>query len=267
MTTFLISILKMTLIQLLGVLGIFFAFGFVLSKLQEWTQHKYQKVVGWKGILWTAWIGTPFHELGHYFFAKLFRHKIIRFRIFEPNKVTGELGHLDHSYSKFSLYQKVGNFFIGAAPMIFGSAMLALLVYFILPNGKEVFLPLTEANNTIQSILIAAKKTLLSLFSFKNIVLWNFWVFLYLSFCIASHLAPSRADRKGMWSGLFYIFLILLLVNIFSVLFKLNTTAYILQINQYLGIFTAIFLYATIISLIHFVFSYIILTIIEKIKG
>ena len=181
--------------------------------------------------------------------------------------MTGELGHVDHSYSKFSLYQKVGNFFIGAAPMIFGSIMLVILVYFILPNGKEIFLPLTQTDSSFQSILLASNKTLLGLFSIKNIMLWHFWLFLYLSFCIASHLAPSRADRKSMWSGLGYIILILILVNIFSILFKIDITKYILNINQYLGIFTAIFFYAIIISFIHFILSYLMLSIIKKIKN
>lgn len=263
MYIFFISILKITFIQLIALFGIFFVFGFVLSKLQEWTQRKYQRTVGWKGILWTAWIGTPFHELGHYFFAKLFRHKVHSFRIFEPNPATGELGHLNHSYSKFSLYQKVGNFFIGAAPMIFGSGILAMMLYFFLPNGKEIFLPILEAQNLTIAVSVAFQKTFINLFNLENISSWSFWIFLYISFCISSHLAPSRADRKGMWSGLFYIILILLLINIFSLLFKINTTKYILQGSQYLGIFTAIFLYAAIISFAHFVFSYIILSFIQ----
>ncbi len=258
-------IIKMTAIQIFGIFGIFFAFGFVLSKLQEWTQNKYRRTVGWNGILWTAWIGTPFHEFGHYFFAKLFRHKIHSFRVFEPNKITGDLGHLDHSYKKYSPYQKVGNFFIGAAPMIFGSTALALLVYFILPNGKEIFWPLTQTGNSFASVFSAFQKTLFAFFSTANLSLWHFWLFLYFSFCIASHLAPSKADRKGMWGGLFYIVIILMLVNIFGVLFKLDTTGYIMQTKKYISIFTAIFSYALIISFIHFLFSYFILSLIKKI--
>ncbi len=56
---FTITLLKASGIQLLGVLGIFFAFGFVLSKIQHLTQRIYLRSTGWKGILWTAWIGTP----------------------------------------------------------------------------------------------------------------------------------------------------------------------------------------------------------------
>ena len=251
--------LKATSIQILGVLGIFFVFGFILSKLQEWTQTNYRRSIGWKGILWTAWFGTPFHELGHAFFAKLFRHKIIRIKLFQPNELTGELGQVDHTYHARSLYQKIGNFFIGGAPMIFGSLILWLLVYFVLPEGKAVFQPLNEASTSIPSLLNALAATLTNLFSLENITSWHFWLFLYLSFCISSHLAPSKADRKGMWSGFFWIVLVLFLANIFAVLFKLNITEYILKTSQYLGIFTAIFLYATVISITHWLLSAVLL--------
>ena len=264
MQIFLISLLKITSIQLAALLGNFFIFGFILSKLQEWTQKKYYQTVGWKGILWTAWLGTPFHEFGHYFFAKIFRHKVQSFNIFKPNQLTGELGSLDHSYNKHSLYQNIGNFFIGAAPMIFGSGMLTLLLYLFVPNSQNIFFPLIGINNFSDYILIGFKKTAMSLFNLNNLKTWNFWLFLYLSFCIASHLAPSKADRKNMWSGLFYIIILLLLINIFSLLFKLDTTGAIFQISNYLGIFSAIFLYATIISAIHFLASYIFLSMFDK---
>lgn len=266
MQAFFATLIKITFIQLTAIFGIFFIFGFILSKLQEWTQKKYYQTVGWKGILWTAWLGTPFHEFGHYFFAKIFRHKIHSFHIFQPNQKTGELGHINHSCNRYSLYQNIGNFFIGAAPMIFGSLMLALLLYLFVPNGQDIFSPLIGLNNLPDYILIGFKNTFIQLFNLANLKSWNFWLFLYLSFCIASHLAPSKADRKNMWSGFLYIIVMLLLINAFSLLFKFDTTGAIFQISNYLGILYAIFLYATIISALHFFASYFSLSIINKTK-
>lgn len=267
MKIFFISLLKITFIQLAAIFGIFFIFGFILSKLQEWTQKKYYQTVGWKGILWTAWLGTPFHEFGHYFFAKIFRHKVQSFRMFEPNQITGELGSVDHSYNKYSLYQNIGNFFIGAAPMIFGSGILALLLYLFVPNGKDIFSPLVGLDNLIDYIFIGFQKTFIPLFSIENLKSWNFWLFLYLSFCIASHLAPSKPDRKNMWAGFLYIVILLLLINIFSLLLKLDVTSAIFKISRYLGIFSAIFLYATIISTVHFLASTALLSVLSKAKN
>src|SRR3989338_10199174 len=127
---FLLTLFKILTIQLLAALGIFFAFGFILAKLQEKTQNNYYQTVGLKGILWTAWFGTPIHELGHVFFAKLFHHKITQISLFKPNPETGNLGHVSHTYNKYSLYQRLGNFFVGAAPMLFGSVGLIIFLYF-----------------------------------------------------------------------------------------------------------------------------------------
>src|SRR3989338_501064 len=120
MKLFFFNVIGTTVIQIVGLLGTFFFIGFLLSKIQERTQQAYRAVVGWKGILWTAWFGTPLHEFGHIIFAKIFRHRVEEISLFRPNKTTGTLGHVSHSYNPKSLYQQIGNFFIGGAPMIFG---------------------------------------------------------------------------------------------------------------------------------------------------
>ena len=191
--------------------------------------------------------------------CKLFRHKITSISLFEPNKETGGLGHVSHQSSKYSLYQKIGNFFIGAAPMIFGSIVLVIMLYFLVPNGKEAFLPLTREQSTPLGFLISMKTTLTTLFAWVNIQAWNFWIFLYLSFCLASHIAPSKADRKGMWKGLVWLVFLLILVNILTLSLKVDITGYVLKINVYLGILTAVFIYTTIISALHFILSHLLL--------
>ena len=250
---FITQLLSTVALQIAGLFGIFFVFGFILSKLQEWTQTEYMNSVGWRGILWTAWIGTPIHEAGHAIMAKLFRHRIERFAIFAPNRNSGELGAVDHSFNPRSLYQRLGNFFIGAAPMIFGSLALFLLVRYLLPNGPSVLLPLVgiTANSNLQEIPLHVFATLGQLFSFANIHSWSFYLFLYVSFAVASHLAPSKLDRGQIWGGFFWILLILIAANAVAMLVHRDITSYVLYINKYLAIFTVIFLYATIISLLH----------------
>ena len=252
------DVLLAAAIQLGGVLGIFFVMGFVLSKLQEWTQRNYACSVGWKGILWTAWIGTPIHELGHYIFAKLFRHRVQRVALFDPDKRTGELGRVEHTYDAASLYQKIGNFFIGAAPLIFGATFLWLLMVYLLPGGRDVFAPL-RADLTAQSLLPAVQQTLYALFLPERLRSWPFWLFLYTSFAVASHLAPSRADRRGMWHGLFSIILLLCIINVFAGLTRIDITEYILRVNRYLGTLATIFTYAILISILHWIVSTVIL--------
>jgi len=255
---FIISIFKVTFIQLAGVFGIFFVFGFVLNKLQTWTESNYRRVFGWNGILFTAWFGTPFHELGHVFFAKIFRHRITKINLFTPNETTGGLGNVDFGYNKNSLYQKIGNFFVGAAPMIFGGVILSLMLYFLIPNGKEALSPLLTAHS-FSTYLEATKKMFITLFSFENLKEWSFWLFLYLSFCVAAHISPSKQDRKIMWRGFIWIIVILFLINLVALFAQFDITKYVLQSSTYLKFLIGVFVYATALSLLHLIITTLLL--------
>jgi sterol desaturase/sphingolipid hydroxylase (fatty acid hydroxylase superfamily) len=81
---------------------------------------------------------------------------------------------------------------------------------------------------------------------------------------VASHIAPSKIDRRGMWRGLIIIIITLIFINILTLLMKINITDYILTFADWISIFTALFAYATIISFIHFVASYLILRPFRK---
>jgi len=258
------TLITAVFLQIIGVLGIFFLLGFIHSKIQQWTHKNYYKTLGWKGILWTAWLGTPIHELGHAFFAKLFRHKINNITIFQPDEVSGNLGHVDHSYNTRSLYQKVGNFFVGAAPMIWGSIILTAFLYLFVPNGKDIFQPLADSNGSISGLLTQIPKTLKLFFAIENISIWNFWLFFYLSLCIASHMAPSKADQKNMWKGFLWIVIILIIINGITLVVGVDITNYVLSTNRYLGIFTAIFIYAILMSLLHWILSLFLCVLFRK---
>ena len=47
-------------------------------------------------------------------------------QLFRPGR-DGTLGYVEHAYNRRSLYQSVGNFFIGTGPIWFGSALVYLL--------------------------------------------------------------------------------------------------------------------------------------------
>jgi hypothetical protein len=257
--------------QIISIFGLFFIFGYLLYRIQLSTQNNYQKSIGWKGILWTGWIGTPIHELSHALFAWIFRHKIEGISLFKPDKTTGMLGHVNHSYSKFSLYQRIGNFFVGAAPLIAGPIFLVALLYILIPNAKQIFIPITQSINNFQQYILSLVSTY-KIFAVQNIISWKCWLFLYLSFCVSSHMAPSIADLKNMWRGFFWIVIIVMIANI--ILFMIGISNTVFQINelflifkktqQYLGFFTVIFSYALVISAIHYIFSVFLKLIMRK---
>lgn len=252
---FVINLLKTVAMELFSLFGIFFVLGYILAKIQHATNQNYVRSIGWKGILITAWFGTPIHEIGHVIFAKIFRHKIKQVNLFQPNAATGGLGHVEHEFHPYSLYQRVGNFFIGAAPMIFGSLVLLGLLYIFIPNAKEIFQSLLQEEYTLLTFFSSSWKTVVSLFSLNHLQNNHFYVFLYLSFCIASHLAPSEMDLKNMWSGFTWLVVLLILANALPVFLEMNLELYTQKIYAGITLFVAIFLYAIIISLLHWIFT------------
>lgn len=246
------NVIITTVLQVIGVLGIFYIFGFVLHTLQQETQQLYQRMFGWHAILWTAWFGTPVHELGHVFFAKIFRHKVNHISLFKPNKLTGTLGHVEHSYNPKSLYQLIGNFFVGVAPLITGPFVLLILLYFIHPNGALVWSHVQLGVETVPAFFDSVRMVLSSLLDPWVFSMWQFWLYLYLSFCVISHMAPSAADRKAMWHGLVWIIILLFIFNLVLHLFGLNATGLILQISAISKILVALLLFAIALATLHF---------------
>jgi len=259
MINFLIQVIQATFIQIISILGIFFLLGFILAEIQKATLKNYSRSIGWRGILWTAWIGTPVHEYGHAFFALLFRHKINNIVLFSPNPHTGELGQVNHSYNKKSFYQNAGNFFIGLAPLIFGPFLLVLLLYILVPQGKEIFNQLSVSQISFLSFISEIQNFLGSLFSKANLSSFSFWIFLYISLAIASHLAPSKQDLRVAGRGGLSILFALFLFNIFAWLAHWNLNGYIIDLtNFFIGLVT-VYIYVLIISLVHFLLSFLIL--------
>lgn len=200
--------------QLAAVLGFFMVLGFILSFLQRFTQRQYYESIGWLGILWTAWIGTPVHELSHWLAAKIFRHHIDSLSLFKPNFASGKLGEVIHSYNPRNPYHQIGNFFIGAAPIIGGVVVLSLLFRWLLPNGQELLNQISTLQlPNLPKLFTDIFHLTTNLFSSENMQSWRFWLFIYLSFAVSSHLAPSWADQKTMWRGFVWLALTLFITN------------------------------------------------------
>jgi len=243
-------------VQLLALFGFLMFLGYLLSKIQYATHKNYTRLFGWHGLYFTAWIGTPVHELSHVIMAKIFRHKVHHVSLFSPNKQTGGLGHVEHSYSKKSIYQLVGNAFIGAAPMLIGPTILIGLFWLLLPEMAITWQTLFHANSLIDifSSLSQIGKTLISL-SFSD---WHVWIFLYLSFCIVSHMAPSKPDRKGMWVGLRWLIGIMIVGNFIALLVGVPTEVLTKNVTSFFSIYFTVYMYAALISIIHYAVTFIL---------
>lgn len=182
------------------------------------------KMLGGKIIYLSAWIGTPVHELSHALFCLAFGHKIQRIVLFNPDN-RGTLGYVTHSYNSRNLWQVMGNFFIGIAPLFGGLLGLYLVTWLLLDDAPSLFHLLTSSVfNNLTSVQLPELLSLINqiahfiekayLHEPVQVVVWA-----YLCAAISLHLSPSKEDIKGAWTGfILFIFLCLSLMMLNQVL-------------------------------------------------
>ena len=267
---FIVHVIKTSLYQFLCLFGFILLFGLLLYYISRSTRKAFSNSGHSKlDVFFTGWIGTPVHEIGHAVFCILFGHRITDIKLYSPNSQDGTLGYVNHSFNSKSLFQRIGNFFIGTGPILFGSFVLYLLAKFCLPNFRQISEIISKTDLTDSGIFELVKNTgsmlktgislLANVFSPENFGKPSFWLFIYLSFCISSHMQLSPPDLRSMWSGTLTILLIFLLVNFLTMLIGFNFTAYILKFNRLTGSLINIFILATVISFTNFLMTYLIL--------
>lgn len=204
------------LIVLGSHLTLFLALISVLFILQRLVFGLSEKILGGKIIYLSAWLGTPIHELSHAFFCLIFGHKIKQIVLFNPDK-RGTLGYVTHSYNNHNVWQVMGNFFIGIAPLFGGLLGLYLATLGLLDNSTRLFHLLTftalqdVTNIKIGSLLGLCQEIIhfiksAYLESPLKVIIWA-----YLCASISLHLCPSKDDIKGAWIG-FILFIALCLI-------------------------------------------------------
>lgn len=253
------TLLETSLLETLYVTGILIFIGIILGIMERKANFYVQSVLGRKGIMLTAWIGTPIHELGHLIMCYFFRHKVHGFHLFNPKTKSGVLGHVRHSWNRKSLFQNIGNFFIGIGPIFSGTAALILGLYLFLGDSFEMFKnylelnPYLSSSYTVLNILKLTAELFKSIFSFQNLISANFWIYLILAICISSHIALSKADLRGAWRGIITIFTFILLLNIAALIFNIDLSGFfkeIMALNVYLLAFSMISIFFSLIRLI-----------------
>ncbi|MDR4988469.1 MAG: hypothetical protein RG741_06505 [Bacteroidales bacterium] len=283
-----------TFSQLIWLLGLFFIFGLILYLFARFTRVTFVKSAGRKlDIFITGWIGTPVHELGHAIFCVLFGHKIKELKLYSPNAADGTLGFVHHAYNPKSTYQKIGNFFIGAGPIIFGSLVIYAISYYLVPDMRAVFSGIEsqgevyllmlqgQFSGVLEAFWQTTQLTLGTLLNRENFSDYRFWIFLYLAVSISSHMQLSPPDISGAKSGLISLVVLFFILNLLilgmeatglSVYFGdwwqfIKLEHYAVYINNFLGVMASLFVFASIISGLNFVASYIILTLYNLIRG
>lgn len=216
------EVVKLGLILTIGIIGVFIVFGFVIEELNKLSRQVIYRAFGIPALYITSFIGTPVHEFGHYIMCKIFLHKVVEVKWFIPSAVKqgGVLGYVKHGRSN-SIYQRVGDFFIGIGPLIVGGIIVISLSKYLLPDTFNAILAMES---------LSVKSVFMNIFSSANLTNYKFWIFIILAVSICSHMSLSRADIKNSSFGA----VVLLVLNMIFAFYIVSTKMDISGIERFL---------------------------------
>ncbi|WP_404332930.1 hypothetical protein [Mesobacillus maritimus] len=250
--------------QLLSLVGSLIAVGFILGILERYANIYQTKAFGQKGVLLTAWIGTPIHEIGHLLMCFIWGHRVTRVKLLQLNPKNGVLGYVEHQYNQSSMYQQIGLFFIGLGPIFSGIGSLILGMYFLVPGlyaalNNYIFYELNFIEATVVEVVVEIFSIMAkSFFTVENFINPLFWLYIVLAICISSHIALSKADVEGASRGLIALFIALIIFNLVASFLGVDSQQLIAKIAQYNIYVLAFSSIALLFSLLTLLFSYLV---------
>ena len=206
-------------IHLLYFVGVVYLVGFAIFLLNK----LFYKLLGGGCLVRyvTGVIGTPIHELSHALMCLFFGHRIVEMRLFRVDGKSGTLGYVTHSYHKSNLYHVLGNYFIGVAPILVGTAFLCLVMHLLLPESFAMFRAYLEDFADWQQMGYVPEQLLgvgAVFVSFLTALAtaagaWQFWAFAGLALCVSIHMNLSGADIIGSLGALPMIGILMALIH------------------------------------------------------
>lgn len=261
-----VEIILSFITQVVSTIGAIFLFGFLIALCNR----RFYSNFGTKSMFVcyaTGFIGTPVHELSHALFCLLFGHKIVKIKLFQINAEDGTLGYVNHTYNPKNIYQRIGNFFIGVAPIIVISALLYLFAFLIMPATLSDMTMLAKSISFDKGAGDFFHKIYLILYTFFTAATtWQWWVFVMVGMFFALHMTLSGADIKGALSGLLFVLPCLLIVDVILGLVGggalSSFDSFMFSIGSVLDVFL---LLALIISIMACIMSFIFRVILRRI--
>lgn len=245
--------------QLLILFGPILLIALVMHLISATIRVRAAKLMGETIHIWLTAPGTVVHELGHALFCVLFGHQIRDISLFRP-RPNGVLGYVKHSWNRKSLYQNIGNFFIGTGPIWLGSALIVLVSFALF--GTELWRPLraiqlapTDFVTWRGNLHLGSEfwKALLALFhQIDNAHLyrdWHFYLGLYLLFCVGSHVTLSPSDLQGAGSGFLALTALFVAFNLATLWLGNFALAACLNVAHFGAILTVLLLFALLLNL------------------
>jgi len=272
---FIKDLLVATFGQLASLFGGIVVFGLLIQFISQLTFRSLENAFGRKGVYFVAWLGTPVHELGHALFCLIFFHRIVEIRFFKPDPVYGTLGYVKHAWHRTNPWQMLGNFFIGVGPLLLGCGVLFGLFYFLIPDSSRAWESIVAAvsapgrDYTIGSYFTLFSDSALVLvklvFTTHNLTTAGFWIFIYLSICVASNIRLSLADLKISFTGLGCVVLPFLVLNLAGMIWGFSSKTVLPLSTSSLGVVYSLLILALIMALLGFLAIYVVCAVYVRV--
>lgn len=204
---------------------------YLQRKIELFTTMKLSQLGFPKLRLVTAFIGVPIHEISHAIACLIFGHKINEIKLLQLNG-TSTLGYVNHSYSKGNVYHRIGNLFIGLAPICIGLIFCFLFTKYLFPVmdftifNRPIYNELFEIKNFPDMLGFSISNLLSSvdlhiyLFTVNS---GKYFLWLFVISSIMAHIIPSASDFEGVKDGFIFLLLFFSLVIYFFGVATLNS--------------------------------------------
>jgi hypothetical protein len=271
---YLVLVVVATAGQIIILLGPCLLLTFLMSMIAGAVQRLACRCMGvpvYLGLF--GWLGTAVHELGHAVFHLLFGHRIVEIKLFDPDPRTGTLGYVKSLYKRHSPYQRIGIFFAGIGPILFGTLVIYVSYLFLVqPDivyaqtvgggaGFDTSRPQLEA--FISGVSRSSLAILGSLFDPANLLNWKFYLFVYIAFAVGSSIQLSGPDIEGAISGFSTLVVFLLLFNLGTIWLGNFASSYFLYFSQFYGFFYAIMIFVLVLNLLVATLLYTVIGLIR----
>ena len=213
---YLANVAAVTFVQLFTLFGPGLILVTLLSQVSAYVERQASLALG-RGtyVLLFGGIGTLVHELSHALVALLFGFSILGFKGLPSNPHDPVQGYVISGTANMTLWKMIGFFFIGIAPIVFGTLFLfaALLILFD-PELLRFLADLGDMGGLagparatpgladfVARTLAECLALLAFIFQPAHWADWRLYAFLYLAFAVGSSINLSAPDIEHALAG------------------------------------------------------------------
>lgn len=176
-----------------------------------------------------GWFGIMIHELGHLLFCILFLQLISEVKLFTKHPADGKtFGKVVRANINTPVDNlRISSFFIGVGPIIFGALVIYLAGEILLGAEALTALQFPAIDESIlvtgaglqafgKSVLDALNLALAYFLSRENLQSWQFYLFVYIAFSVASAMDLSGSDIETALFGIATFIFAIFVLNILT---------------------------------------------------